>query len=624
MKKLLSIVFLFAFLSSFSQETETVIRFDAQRNAKSKKEFIWKQQGQTRGGTASLTLPFFDDFSRYSLPTNDPAVPNAWQRWSDTCAFINSGFPIAPPSIGVATLDGLRADGYPYDFADEFSYGSADTLTSLPIDLSTLTAADQVFLSFFYQGGGMGNNPDTGDSLIVEFFSPFGAGQWTQVWTSPEVFPTDTFEQIFIAVDAPEYLLDGFQFRFRNFGTLSGAFDHWHIDYVQLDAGVDSSNVIFDEVCMQYPLRTLLNEYTAMPLTHFAANSSGNMASSIAVQERNLGNDENIVTSYSITKQDGTSQVFNAVDFNTALNANSSFTRTINLNGFTYNVTPDDTCSYFDVKTFINPTDARLQNDTATLRQYFYNYYAYDDGTAERGYSNSAAGGMIATKFRAEVTDSLLGLFVHWLPSGTDVSAETILLRAWSDGGTTPGDELGENYNYHHPAFYQHGENYFSYYAYDNPIAVTGNFYVGWVQSGSVGLPIGNDKSGTTNATKVFYNNGFQQPWQQSSISGSLMIRPVFKSGKSSVWNSITELSKETPSLFPNPFNSNFTIQGLNENHSYNVSILSSTGKLIESSFQSHVNSIEMENNTLPVGMYFIQITNNSTQEIIRLKAMKQ
>ena len=133
MKNLLSIVFLFAFLSSFSQETETVIRFDAQRNAKSKKEFIWKQQGQTRGGTASLTLPFFDDFSRYSLPTNDPAVPNAWQRWSDTCAFINSGFPIAPPSIGVATLDGLRADGYPYNFADEFSYGSADTLTSLQL-----------------------------------------------------------------------------------------------------------------------------------------------------------------------------------------------------------------------------------------------------------------------------------------------------------------------------------------------------------------------------------------------------------------------------------------------------------------------------------------------------------
>jgi hypothetical protein len=624
MKNLLSIVFLFAFSSSFSQETETVIRFDAQRNAQSKKEFIWKLQGETRGGTASLTLPFFDDFSRYSLPTNDPAISNTWQRWSDTCAFINSGFPIAPPSIGVATLDGLRADGYPYNFADEFSYGSADTLTSLPIDLSTLTAGDQVFLSFFYQGGGMGNNPDLGDSLIVEFYSPFGAGQWAQVWTSPEVFPTDTFEQIFIAVGAPEYLLDGFQFRFRNFGTLSGAFDHWHIDYVQLDAGVDSSNVIFDEVCMQYPLRSLLNEYTAMPLTHFAANAGNSMASSIGVQERNLGNDENIVTSYSVTKQDGTSQTFNAVDFNTALNANSSFTRTINLNGFTYNVTPDDTCSYFDVKTYINPTDARLQNDTATLRQYLYNYYSYDDGTAERGYSNAAAGGMIAMKFRAEVTDSLLGLFVHWLPSGVNVTAETFLLRAWSDGGTQPGAELDENFNYQHPAFYTHGENYFSYYSYDNPIAVTGNFYVGWVQSGSVGLPIGNDKSGTVNATKVFYNSGFQQPWQQSSINGALMIRPVFKSGKSSVWNSVSETQTISPSVYPNPFIESFTVQGLNENSTYTISVISSTGQLISSSIQSHVTRVEMENSHLSNGIYFIQIINNSTQEIIRLKAMKK
>jgi hypothetical protein len=361
-----------------------------------------------------------------------------------------------------------------------------------------------------------------------------------------------------------------------------------------------------------------------MPLTHFAANAANNMASSIAVQERNLGNDENIVTNYSIKKQGEAAQVFNAVDFNTALNANSSFTRTIGLNGFTYNVTPDDTCSYFDVKTYINPTDARLQNDTATLRQYLYNYYAYDDGTAERGYSNAAAGGMIAMKFRAEVADSLLGLFVYWLPTGVNVTGETFLLRAWSDGGTQPGTELGENFNYHHPAFYNHGENHFSYYSYDTPIAVTGNFYVGWVQSGSVGLPVGNDKSGTINSTKVFYNSGFQQPWEQSSINGALMIRPVFKSGKSSVWNSVSEMQTITPSVYPNPFSESFTVQGLNENSTYTISVISSTGQLISSSIQSHVTCVEMENSNLSNGIYFIQITNNSTQEIIRLKAMKQ
>jgi hypothetical protein len=375
---------------------------------------------------------------------------------------------------------------------------------------------------------------------------------------------------------------------------------------------------------MQYPLRSLLNEYTAMPLTHFAANAANNMVSTIGIQEQNLGNDENIVTNYSIRKQGGVPQVFSAVDFNTALNAHSAFTRTVNLNGFTYNVTPDDTCSYFDVKTYINPTDARLQNDTATLRQYFYNYYAYDDGTAERGYSVSAAGGMVAMKFRAEVTDSLLGIFVYWLPSGVNVSSETFLLRAWADGGTQPGAELGENFNYHHPAFYEHGENYFSYYSYDNPIAVTGNFYVGWVQSGTAGLPIGNDKSGNINGTKVYYNNGFLQPWQQSSINGALMIRPVFKSGKSSVWNSVADLQTISPSIYPNPFGNSFTIQGLNENSTYTISIISSTGQFISSSLQSHVTRVEMENNNLSEGIYFIQITNNSTQEIIRLKAMKQ
>ena len=30
------------------------------------------------------------------------------------------------------------------------------------------------------------------------------------------------------------YLVDSFQFRFRNYATLSGNLDHWHIDYIRL------------------------------------------------------------------------------------------------------------------------------------------------------------------------------------------------------------------------------------------------------------------------------------------------------------------------------------------------------------------------------------------------------
>jgi hypothetical protein len=34
-----------------------------------------------RGGSSSLLLPFLDDFSRYSLATNDPEIPADWQRY---------------------------------------------------------------------------------------------------------------------------------------------------------------------------------------------------------------------------------------------------------------------------------------------------------------------------------------------------------------------------------------------------------------------------------------------------------------------------------------------------------------------------------------------------------------
>ena len=87
-------------------------------------------------------------FSRYSLPTNDPSIPVEWQMWLDNDARINNTLPINVPTIGVATFDGLDETGYPYDFTSETSYGPADTLTSCPINLDGLTAADSVKLVF--------------------------------------------------------------------------------------------------------------------------------------------------------------------------------------------------------------------------------------------------------------------------------------------------------------------------------------------------------------------------------------------------------------------------------------------------------------------------------------------
>ena len=142
-----------------------------------------------------LELPFFDDFSRFSQPTSDPEVPAEWLRWCDNHAFINNGFGVQPPTIGVATLDGLMADGYPWDWSAENTFGAADTLTSLPIDITGFTVADNIYLSFFYQGGGWGNTPDNNDRLVVELFADVGGdGAWIEVWSQDGQDAPSAFE----------------------------------------------------------------------------------------------------------------------------------------------------------------------------------------------------------------------------------------------------------------------------------------------------------------------------------------------------------------------------------------------------------------------------------------------
>lgn len=78
-------------------------------------------------------MPFIDDFSRDGIYPFD-------SLWLDQDAFINRSFANAPPTIGVATLDGLDALGRPHDSLSG-SEEIADHLTSRPIDLE---ASDRI------------------------------------------------------------------------------------------------------------------------------------------------------------------------------------------------------------------------------------------------------------------------------------------------------------------------------------------------------------------------------------------------------------------------------------------------------------------------------------------------
>ena len=119
--------------------------------------------------TGALELPFFDDFSHYTLYPDQTL-------WDGKSAFVNKDFPLYPTNSGAATLDAIDEKGAVYRDATWIPF-LADELKSRPIRLDSvfspvirkLTPADSVYLSFFYQPQGVGDEPEIGDSLILEF-----------------------------------------------------------------------------------------------------------------------------------------------------------------------------------------------------------------------------------------------------------------------------------------------------------------------------------------------------------------------------------------------------------------------------------------------------------------------
>ena len=63
----------------------------------------------------------------------------------------------------------------------------------------------------------------------------------------------------------------------------------------------------------------------------------------------------------------------------------------------------------------INPSgDINHRNDTLDYEQAFYNYYAYDDGTAEKAYGLIGTGAKLAIHFHANEPDTLKEVYIHW------------------------------------------------------------------------------------------------------------------------------------------------------------------------------------------------------------------
>jgi len=246
---------------------------------------------------ALLTLPFIDDFSQnYIFPDE-----NLWQNIN---VHINSNFADNPITYGVATFDGLDSTGYPYNFGNPTSYGPADTLTSQPIDVSTII--DSVFLSFYYQPQGNGNKPETKDSLRLEFFR-LSDSSWVRMWSMPGM-PNQPFEKVMIPVDT-SFQNNAFQFRFINWATLSGNVDHWNLDYVYLNDNRNHADTALNDVSFITNYHNMLKGYSAMPWSHYLTDTLGLMDTAMSVTyKNNHSNTYAVFYEYQVIDNNGTVQ----------------------------------------------------------------------------------------------------------------------------------------------------------------------------------------------------------------------------------------------------------------------------------------------------------------------------
>ncbi|MFC2175652.1 T9SS type A sorting domain-containing protein [Bacteroidota bacterium] len=525
----------------------------------------------------TLDLPFFDDFSEpfSRLRVAEDVYPDQ-QKWTDKRAYINNHMAINPISQGVATLDGLdhRGQAYGFVFPSESSEPS-DSLTSRPIRLAGST---DVYLSFFFQPQGLGNAPEAKDSLVLEFKDTVDT--WRTVWKTSGFILTDfNFEQQVIPVEGAQYLYDGFQFRFRNYASRAGFLDHWHLDYIELDEGRSLTDTLIHDLAFlgqtsfteeegnQAATVSLLKDYTSMPWTHFKTDPDAFMGDTNYVMIKN--NYDSVVTanySYKIYDFQDTelfqnlesspvvfADIICGNEFN-ACNKDTLDNLRFSLEGFVYPTSAEITSdsSFFKVKNILRGTNDNVHyNDSSVYKQEFYNYYAYDDGTAEAalGLGELDFEGMMALRYDIKMADSLQAIQIYLNPVRENLANEKVNLVVWS-GNSEPEVELwrSESLNLR----YTYGFNNFYHYFLDQPLKIEGgaSIFIGWIQQPALDkhFSIGFDKR-TDVSNRLFYNLG--AGWEQTFTPGALMMRPVF--GKAYNWVGVTEKVAEQIQVYPNP-----------------------------------------------------------------------
>jgi len=605
-KNILAYIFLLLFYGNCINAQEVVTGLS--RNIYLQANKSLSESTKSTQSADTLELPFFDDFSdSYIYPDS--------KRWEDKFAFINNTYSVKQISSGVATLDALDSDGRLYETASSFVF-EADHLTSKPINLN-YNSDDNIYLSFFYEAGGLSDKPEPGDSLVLQFWAP-AEQEWFRIWKAP-LNETNGFRPVIINIADSRFLKKGFRFRFINHASLSSAVsdpsmagnsDIWNIDYILLDKNRHPADTIPPDVAFTLPVRSVLKTYEEMPWNQFRQVFLSEMGPYITINYRN--NDRivrNVTRSFQITDVYNNSVVHSFTAGATNIDSGAVVTYNAGLI-YTFNSSSTDS-ALFRIKCYLT-TDAfdKKQNDTIIYYQRFGRCFAYDDGTSEGGYGISGLGSrnaMLAYRFKSFIPDTLRAVQICFNDSYQNANQRAFDLMVWDNNKGIPGNVI---YTQEEMVVKQ-GENINGFYTYvlDKPVEIIGDFFVGWRQRSETFLNAGFDLNTPHNGRQLYYLNG---EWNVSQMPGSVMIRPVFGPEiKSSDINNPV-YNEMRIKIWPNPASEYIYISIGNQPlvSDIGITITDLAGRIILKS--NCYNSDRLDISALPAGIYFVSVSAKS------------
>lgn len=594
----------------------------------------------------TLSLPFFDDFS-YPGPRPDP------KKWLNDQGYVNDFMAIDPVSIGVITLDGLNARGLPY------STNRKDTLLSAYLDLSPFNETQDLTLTFYYQPGGISiTPPERNDSLILEFRNM--SGQWVEInrfaGINPffPVIPNFIFRAFGIGKD---YLYKGFQFRFRNLSSLTGAVHQWHIDNVRVGLNLNTQGKHTD-VALTHRPGYLIKPYTAMPWTHFKPNINTYInnelpiklfnhsdmvlsANPSSVEVRDILLDQVLLDNLTLLElppiasvnqrdlQPGRHEFLNTLASGPLVSQLSSYPASHP--GFLL-----ETRYHFEQsqEQGIGDTVA-LRNNTVANVTSLENYYAYDDGSAESAIQAVKAGSQVAQEFDAAITDTLRAIQFCFPIYDVDVTNQAFHLKIWVDDLSS--DPVYQKFfvrPFYPSGIFPDSLNPFTTYVLyddeDNPIGVEipqGTFFVGWQQAVSVdhSIPVGFDKNTPDAGMFSWYNIGDGWLPFGSTFKGALMIRPVFgpdtPNNTPDIPNAIAPIvTAGNFEVYPNPSNGILSLRSEHPAGEWTVVLMDQLGRIIrQTAYQAELDFSETAH-----GLYFLFVKDSLGNVLANKKVIIQ